>query len=62
MQQWVNESTAEAAELGVTGKDLTPYLLHRMAERSGGRSLGANRALLLNNAHVAAEVAVALAE
>ena len=62
MQQWVNESQAEAAELGVSGKDLTPYLLHRMSERSGGRSLAANRALLLNNAQVAAEVAVAFSE
>lgn len=60
MLQWVNESIAEASELGVVGKDLTPYLLKRMSERSGGRSLAANRALLLNNARVAAEVAGAL--
>jgi pseudouridine-5'-phosphate glycosidase len=59
MQGFINESQLEAAELGVRGKDLTPYLLNRLAERTEGRSLAANRALLLNNARVAAEISCA---
>jgi len=41
----------------VTGKDTTPYLLARIAERTGGRSLEANIQLVLNNARLAAEIA-----
>ena len=53
------EADAEAA--GIAGKALTPFLLGRIAEHSGGRSLEANLALLEDNAAVAAEVAVAFA-
>jgi pseudouridine-5'-phosphate glycosidase len=45
----------------VTGAKLTPFLLSRLAELSGGRTLAANRALIVSNARLAAEVAVALA-
>lgn len=47
---------------GVRGKAVTPFLLRAVAEATGGRSLEANVALLLNNARVAASVAVAAAE
>jgi pseudouridine-5'-phosphate glycosidase len=50
---------AEAGEM--RGKALTPFLLARLAEITGGKSLAANRALAVNNARFAAEVAVALA-
>jgi pseudouridine-5'-phosphate glycosidase len=43
---------------GVHGKAITPFLLSRMSEQSGGRTLAANIALLKNNAAVAAEIAV----
>ena len=46
---------------GITGKDTTPFLLGRIAEQTGGRSLEANVQLVLDNARVAAEIAVALA-
>ncbi|MBB4639109.1 pseudouridine-5'-phosphate glycosidase [Longimicrobium terrae] len=46
---------------GVRGKEVTPYLLRAVAGHTGGRSLETNVALLLNNARVATEVAVALA-
>jgi pseudouridylate synthase len=46
---------------GVRGKDVTPYLLSCLAERTDGLSLEANLALLASNAALAAEVAVALA-
>jgi pseudouridine-5'-phosphate glycosidase len=39
---------------------VTPFLLQRVAERTAGRSVGANVAALLHNAHVAARLAVAL--
>ncbi|GGJ80597.1 pseudouridine-5'-phosphate glycosidase [Deinococcus aquiradiocola] len=45
--------------LGITGKDTTPYLLGRIVEITGGRSLVANIALVKNNAAVAARVAAA---
>jgi len=51
----------QAAEVqGVRGKDVTPFLLRAVAERTGGRSLEANVALLLGNARVAGAVAAAL--
>lgn len=46
---------------GIRGKEVTPFLLRAVAEATGGRSLEANVALLLNNARVAASVAVAVA-
>jgi pseudouridine-5'-phosphate glycosidase len=62
----VEQSIAAALEgarrEGIRGKDVTPYLLRAVAGATGGRSLEANVALLLNNARVAASVAVALAE
>jgi pseudouridine-5'-phosphate glycosidase len=49
-----------ARELGdVTGAELTPRLLARVAELSGGRSLDLNVELVINNARVAARVAKA---
>ena len=52
---------ADAATARITGKPLTPFLLARLAEVTGGASIRANRALAVHNAHVAAELAVALA-
>ncbi|HJQ34762.1 MAG TPA: pseudouridine-5'-phosphate glycosidase [Pyrinomonadaceae bacterium] len=60
MEESLSEALAVAAERGVTGRDLTPFLLAHMSWRSGGATLRANVALLENNARVAAEIAVAL--
>jgi pseudouridine-5'-phosphate glycosidase len=49
-----------AAKAGVKGRDVTPFLLNSFAETTGGRSLTANRALLENNATVAAEISKAI--
>jgi len=49
-----------AVSRGVRGKDVTPFLLSCLAERTGGQSLRANLALLERNAGLAAEVASAL--
>lgn len=50
----------DAAAQGVSGKALTPFLLERINQVSGGRSLAANIALVKNNARLAARIAVAL--
>ena len=57
---WLSVAEAEARALGVSGAKVTPFLLARLAELSGGRTLAANRALVVANARLAAEVAVAL--
>lgn len=44
----------------ISGKEITPFLLAQMSERSGGKTLAANIALLENNAAIAAQVAAAL--
>jgi pseudouridylate synthase len=51
----------EAEKKGVKGKEVTPFLLSCLAERTGGASLEANLALLESNAALAADVAVVLA-
>src|SRR5262249_38765067 len=50
----------EAAEQRIVGAAVTPFLLARLAELTGGESVAANRALLLNNATWAARFALAL--
>ncbi len=57
----VREAREIAGSVGVTGKDLTPFLLARVAELSGDATLRANLALLRQNARVAAVIALALA-
>lgn len=56
----LDESLSEAERSNIYGRDLTPFLLARMSERSQGATLGANIALLENNARVAAQIARAL--
>jgi pseudouridine-5'-phosphate glycosidase len=56
----IGGALADAAAAGIGGKRLTPYLLKRLAEVTGGASIVANRALARHNAEVAAAVAVAL--
>jgi pseudouridylate synthase len=57
----LDDALAEAAHAGVGGKRLTPFLLDRLARITAGRTVAANRALALDNARVAARIAVALA-
>lgn len=57
----VTQALDEAQARGVQGAKLTPWLLARVAELTGGESVAANRALLLNNATLAGEIASALA-
>jgi pseudouridine-5'-phosphate glycosidase len=57
----IETALAEAQAKHITGKAITPFLLSRLAELTGGASLQANLALLKNNAQVAAQIAVNLA-
>jgi pseudouridine-5'-phosphate glycosidase len=58
---WIEEATRAASVAGITGARVTPFILSRIAELSGGRSLRANIGLIVNNARMAALIAVALA-
>jgi pseudouridine-5'-phosphate glycosidase len=58
----LQRAEAMAGLAAVRGPALTPYLLARLAELTDGRSLRANQALIRANAHLAGEVAVALAQ
>ncbi|MCH7853971.1 MAG: pseudouridine-5'-phosphate glycosidase [Proteobacteria bacterium] len=54
----IDEALQQMRQSGVTGKDTTPFLLARIAEKTGGRSLAANIELVYNNARLAAKIAV----
>ena len=56
----IEQALAELEAQGVGGKDSTPFLLKRVVELTGGDSLETNIQLVLNNARVAAQIAVAL--
>lgn len=58
----IEEATREATAKGITGKAVTPFLLDRIYSLTQGRSLDANIALVLNNARLAAKIAICLAD
>jgi pseudouridylate synthase len=53
----VRTALNEAREKGISGQGVTPFLLERVRDLTGGESLRANLALLLNNARTAAQIA-----
>jgi pseudouridine-5'-phosphate glycosidase len=57
----IEKALSAAQAHGIAQKDITPYLLSRVAEFTGGRSIAANKALICHNAGTAAEIAVAYA-
>ena len=60
VEGWIETALAEAGAKGVAGEEVTPFLLARLTELSGGRTLDTNRALLVANASLAAQIAVEL--
>lgn len=60
-QNALTAAEGQAAAAGVRGSALTPFLLARLAEITGGKTLRANQALVVANARVAAQVAGHLA-
>ena len=59
-EAWMERALEDASRKGVSGKEVTPFLLSTLSELSGGRTLTANVSLLENNASVAAELSVTL--
>jgi pseudouridine-5'-phosphate glycosidase len=53
----IQQALAEAEGQHIRGQPVTPFLLKRVSELTGGESLRANLALLLNNARLAAQIA-----
>jgi pseudouridine-5'-phosphate glycosidase len=62
LERTLNAALQEAERQHIGGRELTPFLLSRMAQMSEGATLRTNIALLENNARVAAAIAGALAE
>ncbi|MDR2181864.1 MAG: pseudouridine-5'-phosphate glycosidase [Treponema sp.] len=58
----IQEALDKARERGIRGKALTPFLLAELHKTTGGKSVAANKALVFNNARVAARIALAYRE
>ena len=58
----IQAALKEADELNIRGRDVTPYILKEVAEKTGGDSLKSNMALVRRNAEVGAEIAIAISE
>ena len=61
MEGIIGQALAEADEKGVHGKEITPFLLAKVVELTGGESLATNIQLALNNARCASKIAAELA-
>jgi pseudouridine-5'-phosphate glycosidase len=60
MQEAVDQALQDARDHNIHGQEVTPFLLNRVSELTGKSSMKANLGLLLNNARIAARVAVEL--
>ena len=58
----IDKAVKEAEDLGVKGKDITPFLLDKIQKKTGGDSLASNIQLVLNNARLASQIAVELSK
>ncbi|KAI8034923.1 uncharacterized protein LOC128253560 [Drosophila gunungcola] len=62
IEEAIKEASSQAKEQGISGKDVTPFLLAAIAKITEGKSLKSNIALIKNNAKVAAQIAASLCE
>ena len=62
MNKVIDAAVAEAEEKHIHGKNITPFLLARIKEITGGDSLASNIQLAFNNARVASRIAISLAQ
>ena len=62
IQQLIDDALVEMEQLGIGGKDATPFMLGKIAQQSAGRSLDSNIELVVNNARLGAEIALQYAE
>eukprot|EP00919_Chromeraceae_sp_WS-2016_P006501 GHVR01015254.1.p1 GENE.GHVR01015254.1~~GHVR01015254.1.p1 ORF type:complete len:123 (-),score=21.01 GHVR01015254.1:138-506(-) len=60
IEEATTQAIREAEEKGISGRDITPFILSRIAELTCGRSLESNISLALHNASVGANIAVHL--
>lgn len=60
INQAIDQAIKEGENLGIKGKDITPFLLDKIQKITGGDSLESNIMLVLNNARLASRIAVAL--
>jgi len=58
----VQTALEEAQNANIHGQEVTPFLLRRVSELTGGKSLMANLGLLINNARLAAKIAQAISK
>jgi len=56
----IQQATQEADQQGITGKEITPFVLNRVKQLTDGQSMETNIALLVNNSLVAGQIAVEL--
>jgi pseudouridine-5'-phosphate glycosidase len=61
MDSYIPRASQEAIEKEKRGQELTPFLLQLIGELTNGRSVRTNLSLLLNNAHLAAQIAKSMA-
>jgi len=59
IQNAIAEAVGQAEQQGITGKAVTPFMLDYIRQLTKGRSLKANKALIVNNARLAAQIAIA---
>jgi len=59
LQAAISSALMQAEKQGVSGKAVTPFLLDHIRVKTDGRSLAANKALVLHNARLAADIALA---
>lgn len=59
LESWIDAALADAERSRISGKAVTPFLLARIHERSGGASERANKALVFANVRLAARIAAA---
>ncbi len=60
LEDWIEKAEKEAEKQSISGKQLTPFLLSKLAEYSGKETVNANVSLLLNNARLGAKIATYL--
>ncbi|XP_074395214.1 uncharacterized protein LOC102073347 isoform X5 [Zonotrichia albicollis] len=62
IEEAIQQALSQARSKGITGKDVTPFLLQKLIELTDGKSLDSNLALIQNNARVGSCIAVALSK
>ncbi|NXO01812.1 YOW5 protein, partial [Rhinopomastus cyanomelas] len=62
IEEAIQQALREARSKGITGKEVTPFMLQKLNELTDGKSLDSNLALIQNNARVGSCIAVALSQ